>query len=222
MGLLVDGIWKDEWYDTKSSKGEFIRTDAQFRDAVSCDANSTFPAEADRYHLFVSLACPWAHRTLILRELKGLQDFISVSVVKPEMLENGWELDPEDGSHGLGKLSYLHQVYTHVKSEYSGRVTVPVLFDKKTGQIVSNESSEIIRMFNTAFNNLTGNTSDYYPEELRSDIDAINEDVYDNINNGVYKTGFATKKSSSWATSCSTDTGRATRIVYLPKRLYRW
>lgn len=192
MGLLVKGVWKDEWYDTESNDGEFIRTDAQFRDVISNDEGSDFPAEAGRYHLFVSLACPWAHRTLILRELKGLSDLITVSVVKPEMLNHGWELDGDDDSHGLGSLHYLHQVYTAVKTDYSGRVTVPVLFDKKQGVIVNNESAEIIRMLNSEFNGLTGNTQDFYPKDLRSEIDKINEDVYDNINNGVYKTGFAT------------------------------
>jgi putative glutathione S-transferase len=200
MGLLVDGKWQDKWYDTKKSGGEFKREQAQLRNWVTSDGSAGptgkegFKAEKDRYHLYVSLACPWAHRTLIFRKLKQLEDIISVSVVSPDMLENGWTFDKNNHSTGdhLFGFDYMHQVYTKNQSDYSGRVTVPVLWDKKTQQIVSNESAEIIRMFNSAFNELTGNTLDFYPESLQTEIDDINEFVYDNINNGVYRSGFAT------------------------------
>lgn len=202
MGLLVDGQWQDKWYDTGKSKGKFVREDAQFRHWLSDDSQAQFPADKGRYHLFVSLACPWAHRTLIMRSLKGLQDYIDVSVVHPDMLENGWEFDgPEVGSPAtvgdqLFASQYMHQIYTRAKSDYTGRVTVPVVWDSQTNQIVSNESAEIIRMFNSAFNSLTGNNDDYYPQALRGEIDEINEFVYHNINNGVYKTGFATTQDA--------------------------
>ncbi|WP_119395970.1 glutathione S-transferase family protein [Salinibius halmophilus] len=198
MGLLVDGQWQDKWYDTKKSDGRFVREDAQFRHWLQADPDSEFPAQSGRYHLYVSLACPWAHRTLIMRELKGLADYIDVSVVHPDMLENGWEFHgPDIGSPALvgdqlHGSQFMHEVYTRAKPDYSGRVTVPVVWDKQKNTIVSNESAEIIRMFNCAFNDLTGNTDDYYPQVLRGDIDEINEFVYHNINNGVYKTGFAT------------------------------
>ncbi len=194
MGLLVDGKWHDKWYDTESSKGEFIREDAQFRNQLTADgADGSFPAAKDRYHLFVSLACPWAHRTLIFRKLKQLEDYIGVTVVKPEMLQHGWELQQQTP---LGQLDYLHQVYTAAKPDYSGRVTVPILWDKQTKQIVNNESAEIIRFFNSAFNHLTGNDADFYPKPLRDDIDSINSFVYKNVNNGVYRAGFATTQSA--------------------------
>ncbi|MCH2158992.1 MAG: glutathione S-transferase family protein [Oleiphilaceae bacterium] len=196
MGLLVDGVWRDEWYDTKSSDGEFIRTDAQFRSWISADGSTGFQAESGRYHLFVSLACPWAHRTLVFRALKGLEDVISVSIVKPEMLSQGWELQGDYLPDRMEGFSYMHQVYTSVQPNYSGRVTVPVLYDKKTRQIVSNESSEIIRMLNTAFNDFASDDLDYYPESKRQIIDEVNADVYENINNGVYKTGFATTQAA--------------------------
>ena len=204
MGLLVNGQWQDKWYDTDKSDGEFEREAAQLRNWVTADGSpgpsgkGGFPAESGRYHLYVSLACPWAHRTLIFRKLKSLEDHISVSVVSPDMLENGWEFDTEKGSTGdhLYDARYLHQIYTRNNSTYTGRVTVPVLWDKQQECIVSNESSEIIRMFNSAFNNLTGNEDDYYPQALRSEIDKVNEDVYDNINNGVYRTGFATRQEA--------------------------
>ena len=193
MGLLKDGEWVDQWYDTEGNDGEFRRDTSKFRDWIGPDGK--FPAESGRYHLYVSLACPWAHRTLIFRTLKGLEDHIGVSVVHPLMLENGWEFgDDFEGATGdrVNGLDFMHQVYTKAKSDCSGRVTVPVVWDKKTGTIVSNESSEIIRMFNSAFDGITGNTGDYYPEDLRGQIDAINDRVYDDVNNGVYKTGFAT------------------------------
>ncbi len=197
MGLLVDGEWKDQWYDTKSTGGKFKRQDAAFRNWLSKDKDAEFPAEAGRYHLYVSYACPWAHRTLIFRALKGLEDMISVSVVHWRMLENGWEFAPDDGlPDHLGNHRFMHQIYTAAKPDYTGRVTVPVLWDKKTNRIVSNESAEIIRMLNSAFDDLGAKPGDYYPEDLRSEIDAINGRVYDDVNNGVYKSGFATAQDA--------------------------
>lgn len=204
MGLLVKGEWHDKWYDTESSDGAFQRETAQLRNWITADGEagpsgkSGFKAEKGRYHLYVSLACPWAHRTLIFRKLKALEEYIDVSVVSPDMLENGWTFDKATGSTGdqLFGVNYMHQIYTMNKVDYSGRVTVPVLWDKKHNRIVSNESSEIIRMFNSAFNDLTGNQDDYYPEHLQAEIDDINQFVYDNINNGVYRCGFATTQTA--------------------------
>ncbi|EAW28721.1 Fructose-bisphosphate aldolase [Alteromonadales bacterium TW-7] len=200
MGLLVNGQWQDKWYDTDSSDGKFEREAAQLRNWITSDGSAGetgeggFKAEAGRYHLYVSLACPWAHRTLIFRTLKKLDELISVSIVSPDMLANGWEFDQNNHSTGdaLFASDYLHQVYTKNNSNYSGRVTVPVLWDKKQNKIVSNESADIIRMFNSAFNEITGNKDDYYPESLRSEIDELNALIYPNINNGVYRAGFAT------------------------------
>ena len=198
MGLLVDGKWKDQWYDTKKSDGKFVRQDSMFRHQISSDANAEFTPESGRYHLYVSLACPWAHRTLIFRKLKQLESHISVSVVSPDMLENGWEFGGYDGASkdDLFDFDYMHQVYTKDTPTITSRVTVPVLWDKKTHKIVNNESSEIIRILNSAFNGLTGNEDDYYPESLREEIDSINDFVYPNINNGVYKSGFATTQEA--------------------------
>lgn len=204
MGLLVNGKWQDKWYDTDSSKGEFQRESAQLRNWVTADGSAGpsgregFKAQKGRYHLYVSLACPWAHRTLIFRTLKGLEEYIDVSVVSPDMLSQGWTFDQAKGSSGdsLFGYHYMHQLYTRNNPTYSGRVTVPVLWDKQQNCIVSNESAEIIRMFNEAFNHLTGNTLNFYPEHLRKDIDAINELVYHGINNGVYRTGFATTQQA--------------------------
>ena len=197
MGLLQNGQWVDQWYDTKSTKGEFRRKASTFRNWITPDGSAGptgvggFKAEPGRYHLYVSYACPWAHRTLIFRALKELEDYIDVTVVDPIMLENGWELeDPLNG------FDYLYQVYLHADAGYEGRVTVPVLWDKHQHTIVSNESAEIIRMFNSAFNDLTGNYTDYYPEPLREEIDALNERIYDCVNNGVYRAGFATSQSA--------------------------
>lgn len=201
MGQLVDGVWHDVWYDTKKTGGKFKREDARFRNWVTADGaagpsgDGGFKAEPGRYHLYVSLACPWAHRTLIFRKLKGLEDLIGVTAVHPHMLSNGWEFDAADPDPLFGH-SFMHQIYTTDKADYSGRVTVPVLWDKAQNRIASNESSEIIRMFNSAFDGLTGNTLDFYPEPLRDQIDAINEDVYQNINNGVYRCGFATTQEA--------------------------
>lgn len=193
MGLLVDGIWKDQWYDTKSTGGKFKRQESAFRNEISPKADAPFPAEKGRYHLYVSYACPWAHRALIFRKLKGLEDMISVSVVHWRMLENGWEFSPEDNlPDDLGGRDFMHQVYTDADPKYTGRVTVPVLWDKKNNTIVNNESAEIIRILNTAFDGLGAKEGDYYPEHLRAEIDAVNERVYHDVNNGVYKSGFAT------------------------------
>lgn len=204
MGLLIDGVWQDKWYDTKANDGKFEREQAQLRNWISKDGApgpsgvGGFKAQSGRYHLYVSLACPWAHRTLIFRKLKQLEAHISVSVVSPDMLSQGWTFDKTQHSSGdaLFDSEYMHQIYTKHNATYSGRVTVPVLWDKQREMIVSNESSEIIRMFNSAFDEITGNHDDYYPEPLREKIDSINAMVYDNINNGVYKTGFATSQQA--------------------------
>ena len=205
MGQLIDGKWSTQWYDTAKTGGKFVRSQAGFRNWLTPDGQpgssgeGNFAAEAGRYHLYVSLACPWAHRTLIFRKLKELEDLVSVSVVSPKMPdETGWSFARAEGSTGdtlLGK-DFLWQVYTEAEPHYSGRVTVPVLWDKQRNTIVSNESAEIIRMFNSAFNELTGNSDDYYPEPLRARIDEINARVYDDINNGVYKAGFATTQAA--------------------------
>ena len=204
MGLLVDGIWQDQWYDTKSTGGRFVRKDAAFRDWITPDGSpgpsgtGGFKAEPGRYHLYVSLACPWAHRTLIFRKLKGLEDIISVSVVHWLMLENGWTFADGPGivPDPINHAQYLYEVYTAAKADYTGRVTVPVLWDKQTGTIVSNESSEIIRMFNAAFDGIGAKPGDYYPEGLRPEIEALNARIYDTVNNGVYKAGFATAQQA--------------------------
>ncbi|MBN9229644.1 MAG: glutathione S-transferase family protein [Legionella sp.] len=198
MGFLLNGQWVDQWYDTKKSGGAFQREPTQFRDAISPDTQARFPAEKGRYHLYISLACPWAHRTLIFRTLKKLEDFIDISIVHPHMLEQGWEFKKEMGATGdnLYNLAYLYELYLKADPHYTGRVTVPVLWDKQQQTIVNNESAEIIRQFNSAFNHLTENEDDYYPEELRPEIDAMNERVYAAINNGVYRCGFATTQEA--------------------------
>lgn len=203
MGLLIEGRWHDQWYES-SADGAFQREQAQRRHWVTADGQpgpsgeGGFKAEAGRYHLYVSLACPWAHRTLILRKLKGLEGLIDVSVVSWLMLENGWTFDKAHGSSGdtLDGFDFMHQRYTADTANYTGRVTVPVLWDKHLKRIVSNESAEIIRMFNSAFNGLTGNTLDFYPEALRPSIDALNERIYPAVNNGVYRAGFATSQQA--------------------------
>lgn len=203
MGLLVEGIWRDQWYDTKSTQGEFIRQESQFRHWITADGTpgpsgaGGFTAAADRYHLYISLACPWAHRSLIFRQIKGLLKLIGLTVVDPLMLTNGWELNrnASDSSPVKG-LDYLYQLYLKAEPNYSGRVTVPVLWDKERQTIVNNESSEIIRMLNSAFNAFTEDTTDYYPAALQPGIDAINERIYQNINNGVYRVGFATTQQA--------------------------
>ncbi|MFG1395046.1 glutathione S-transferase family protein [Xanthobacter agilis] len=199
MGLLIDGVWHDQWYDTAKTGGRFERQASGFRNFITADGapgpsgEGGFPAAAGRYHLYVSLACPWAHRTLIMRALKGLDAIISVSVVDPFMGAEGWTFPAPDPV--LGKTR-LHEVYTAADPTYSGRVTVPVLWDKARGTIVSNESAEIIRMFNAAFGAMTQVSDDYCPAPLRAEIDAINQVVYDEVNNGVYKAGFATTQAA--------------------------
>ena len=205
MGILVDGIWKDQWYDTKSTGGRFQRSTTSWRNWVTPDGApgptgvGGFAAESGRYHLYVSLACPWAHRTLIFRTIKDLEPHISVSIVHPDMLEDGWTFAtnfPGATGDGLFGLPFLRDIYLKADPKASGRVTVPVLWDKKQNTIVSNESPEIIRMFNSAFNGLTGNIDDYYPQALRGEIDALNARIYDTVNNGVYKAGFATSQEA--------------------------
>lgn len=198
MGLLVDGIWHDRWYDTSKTGGRFVRSESQFRNRITADGSSGFPAESGRYHLYVSLACPWAHRTLVYRVLKGLTDHISVSVVNPLMLDSGWTFEPGDGVipdpiHGAHAL---HQVYTAAAPDYTGRVTVPVLWDRQRDTIVSNESAEIIRMFDAEFDGITGGGRHLCPDDLRGAIDDINGFVYDAVNNGVYRAGFATTQQA--------------------------
>lgn len=197
MGLLQNGQWVDAWYETKANKGEFKRQASKFRNWITYDGSagptgtSGFKAEKGRYHLYVSLACPWAHRTLIFRALKQLEEYIDVTVVDALMAENGWEV-----SDPLYDFNYLYQLYLKADSQYEGRVTVPVLWDKQTKTIVSNESADIIRMFNTAFNQLTNNQDDYYPESMQNEIDQINDRIYSDINNGVYRNGFATTQEA--------------------------
>jgi len=204
VGQLIDGKWSTEWYDTKKTGGKFVRSESGFRNWITPDGSpgprgeGGFAAEPGRYHLYVSLACPWAHRTLIFRALKDLEDVIGVSVVAPKMPdETGWTFTG-DGSTGdpLNGAANLSDIYVRANPSYSGRVTVPVLWDKAKNTIVSNESAEIIRMLNSAFDGVTGNTADYYPEPLRPAIDAVNARVYDAINNGVYKAGFATTQAA--------------------------
>ncbi len=201
MGLIQNGQWVDQWYDTKNNGGEYHRQDSRFRSWLTPNGEAGpngetgFKAEKGRYHLYVSLACPWAHRTLIFRELKNLQEYIDITVVDAVMLENGWEFS-DSQPDPLYDFKFAYQLYLKADSQYEGRVTVPILWDKKTETIVSNESSEIIRMFNSAFNHLTGNTDNYYPAELHETIDAINDRVYNSINNGVYRAGFATTQGA--------------------------
>lgn len=193
MGRLVDGIWQESSVITSDDSGSYDRKPSKFRDTISLE-HSKFTPDADRYHLYVSYACPWAHRTLIMRELKELKPLISVSVVHPYMLNNGWELKSDfKGSTGdnINSKKYLYEIYQMADSKANTNVTVPILWDRKEKTIVNNESSEIIRIFNSAFDQLTGNTLDFYPQELRPQIDAINERIYNKVNNGVYRAGFA-------------------------------
>ena len=204
MGLLVDGQWQDKWYDTKASEGRFEREDAGFRNWVSANGSAGpsgiggFKAEPNRYHLYVSLACPWAHRTTIYRKLKGLEDMISLSIVHPFMGDKGWTFAEGAGviADPIVKADYLYEVYIAAKPDYTGRVTVPILWDKKTNTIVSNESSEIIRMFNSAFDEVGATAINFLPTELLAEIDTVNEFVYSAVNNGVYKAGFATTEAA--------------------------
>ncbi|MGJ8595288.1 glutathione S-transferase family protein [Sulfitobacter sp.] len=205
MGLLIDGEWHDSWYDTKESGGAFKRQEANFRNWITADGSagpsgtSGFKAEAGRYHLYVSHACPWAHRALIFRTLKGLDDLIDISVVNPDMLGDGWTFQTDfNGATGdtLFSLPFARDIYTRAVPDFTGRVTVPILWDKAQNIIVSNESSEIIRMFNSAFDAITGNTDDYWPSELHPQIETLNARIYDTLNNGVYKSGFATTQEA--------------------------
>jgi putative glutathione S-transferase len=204
MGLLVDGKWQDRWYDTAESGGRFVRTEAQFRNWITADGKpgptgeGGFVAEPGRYHLYVSLACPWAHRTLIFRKLKGLDKAITVSVVHWLMGEQGWTFaeGPDCTGDPVNDADYLHQIYTLAKPGYTGRVTAPTLWDKQRHTIVNNESSDIIRMLNSAFDGVGALPGDYYPADLRAEIDSVNQRVYDTVNNGVYKAGFATTQDA--------------------------
>lgn len=195
MGQLIDGIWHAQWYETRNTGGHFVRPQSQFRHWINPDG--PFRPEPGRYHLYVSLACPWAHRTLIFRVLKGLEAAISISVTHWLMGEQGWTFEAGPGvipdPYGAG---FLHEVYTRADPRYSGRVTVPVLWDKQRGTIVNNESSEIIRIFNTAFDSAGARPGDYYPVDLRDEIDTLNARIYDTVNNGVYKAGFATTQEA--------------------------
>ena len=204
MGLLVDGVWHDKWYDTAESGGRFVRKESQFRHWVTPDGapgpsgDGGFKAEPGRYHLYVSLACPWAHRALIFRSLKGLEDMISVSVVHWLMRAEGWTFAEGPGvvPDTVNGAERLYEVYVKAQPGYTGRVTVPVLWDKARGTIVNNESSEIIRMLNTAFDGVGAKPGDYYPEALRPEIDEVNARVYATLNNGVYRSGFATTQEA--------------------------
>jgi putative glutathione S-transferase len=202
MGLLVDGVWQQDGDRTKD--GHFVRPPTRFRNWVTPDGSAGrsgeagFSAEAGRYHLYVSLACPWAHRTIIFRKLKGLENVISMSIVSPDMLKDGWTFNKDEGSSGdeVNGKSKLSEIYVLADPKYTGRVSVPVLWDKKKKTIVNNESPEIIRMLNSAFDAFTNIHTDYYPEKLRPEIDRINDLVYPNINNGVYRAGFATAQAA--------------------------
>lgn len=205
MGMLIDGKWHDVWYDTKSSDGRFIRSEAQFRNYITKDGSAGrsgeggFKAEKGRYHLYASYACPWAHRVLIYRALKGLNDMIDVSFVHWLMDKDGWTFQQDEQGIVGDKLygfEFAHQIYTKADSSYSGRVTVPILWDKERETIVSNESSEIIRMLNSAFDDIGAKPGDYYPKEHREEINVLNESIYKAINNGVYKCGFATTQAA--------------------------
>jgi putative glutathione S-transferase len=205
MGQLIDGVWTTAWYDTAQNGGRFVRSTAGFRNWVTPDGapgpsgEGGFSAEAGRYHLYVSYACPWAHRTLIFRALKGLEDMIGVSVVHPDMLGDGWTFATDfPGTTGdrLHGLPFLRDLYLKARPDVSGRVTVPVLWDRERETIVSNESAEIIRMFNSAFDELTGNRDDYWPAPLRAQIETVNARIYDTVNNGVYRAGFATTQAA--------------------------
>ena len=205
MGRLIDGEWHDEWYDTAKTGGAFKRTEATFRNWVTADGapgpsgEGGFAAESGRYHLYVSYACPWAHRTLIFRAIKGLEPHVGISVVHPDMLSDGWTFDTGfDGATGdrLHGARFAREVYLRAEPAMTGRVTVPILWDTQRDTIVSNESSEIIRMFNSAFDGITGDRQDFYPAALRPEIDAVNDRVYATLNNGVYRAGFATSQEA--------------------------
>jgi len=204
MGLLIDGVWRDQSYDLKSTDGRFVRKDATFRNWVTADGapgpsgQGGFKAECGRYHLYVSLACPWAHRTLVFRKLKKLENIVPISIVDPLMGKDGWEFSEYPGStaDNVNKKKRLYEIYLLAEPKFNGRVTVPMLWDKQRKTIVNNESSEIIRMLNSTFDAFTGVKDDYYPYALRGEIEEINKIVYPNINNGVYRAGFATTQEA--------------------------
>ena len=205
MGRLIDGEWVIEGLLSKDTKGKFVRQDASFRNWITADGSAGpsgvggYKAESGRYHLYVSLACPWAHRTLIFRQLKDLADHITVDVVHPDMMDKGWTFETDDGpaqGDSLFGSTHAFQIYQRADPNVSTRVTVPILWDKQTNSIVSNESSEIIRMFNSAFDGITGNTADYWPDTKRDDIETVNDRIYHSFNNGVYKSGFATSQDA--------------------------
>lgn len=203
MGMLINGELADSWLDKEIADGEFKRMESSFRHWVTADGSAGvsgdagFKAEAGRYHLYVSEACPWAHRTIIFRRLKKLESIIGISYVESEMLENGWTFSSEGKyKDDLFGYNYVYNLYLQADANFTGQITVPILWDKKQNTIVNNESSEIIRMFNSAFNDLTDVKKDYYPEHLRQQIDAINQPIYDNINNGVYCCGFSSTQSA--------------------------
>ncbi len=202
MGKLIDGTWVDEPRNTKTTGGRFVRPESEFRNWITPDGSAGpsgtdgFEAEANRYHLYVCYACPWAHRTLIFRKIKGLENIISYSASHPINIEEGWDFSNDKPPDNLHKIKFLHELYTRVDPKYTGRVTVPTLWDKKRNTIVNNESSEIIRMFNSSFNELGATGPDYYPLELRSEIDDINDRIYNTLNNGVYRSGFASTQTA--------------------------
>ena len=199
MGQLIDGIWKVDEIRPNKVDGTYKRENSVFRDWISEEEGAEFLPESGRYHLYISHACPWAHRTLIFRFLKNLEDHISVDVVHPEMLENGWAFDTKfsdtTGDSLYGK-EFLSEIYTQANSNITCRVTVPILLDKKSKKIVSNESADIIRIFNSSFDKITGNTEDFWPKNLQKEIEPINKRIYETLNNGVYRAGFATSQSS--------------------------
>lgn len=196
MGLLIEGVWYDRWYDTKSHGGRFVRQESAFRNRITADGSSGFPPATDRYHLYVSYACPWAHRALVLRRLKGLEDVISVDPVHWFMGENGWQFDAEHPDTVNG-ATYLYENYVRAKPDYTGRVTVPTLWDRRTGTIVNNESADLVRILNREFNDLARHSArDFYPADLREEIEHVNDRVYHTVNNGVYKAGFATRQGA--------------------------
>jgi len=204
MGLLVDGKWHDVWYDTKATKGRFVRSESQFRNWLTADGSAGpsgragFRAEPGRYHLYVSLACPWAHRVLLVRKLKGLEEMLPISIVNNHMGAEGWTFapGPETVPDNVNGVQRLYELYTLADPHYSGRATVPVLWDKKERTIVSNESAEVIRMLNSAFDGLGAKAGDFCPSHLREEIDALNAEIYPNVNNGVYRAGFATTQEA--------------------------
>jgi putative glutathione S-transferase len=201
-GMLIDGVWRTQWHDTQSTGGRFKRTEPKFRNWVTPDGSAGpsgtggFPAARGRYHLYVSLACPWAHRTVIFRKLKGLEEVISMTEVEPIMGEEGWQFGPDADRDAVNGKEKLNQIYLLADPRYTGRVSVPVLWDKERRTIVNNESPEIIRMLNSAFDAFTGNRTDYYPAALRGEIDAVNALVFNNVNNGVYRCGFASTQEA--------------------------